>query len=130
MTIGKAAALTAGLVGAMALGVMVGPSITNRGDMMTSAPPAASVAPANRDSRFANPRLNRVMAGGRRPCWLSGRFRVVNRVTAELSASTVADATSAVTNRIGVICWDLAGGGHGLCSRPPRRRRESTKEVS
>jgi hypothetical protein len=46
MTIGKAAALTAGLVGAMALGVIVGPSITNRGNMMTAAPPAASVAPA------------------------------------------------------------------------------------
>lgn len=45
MTIGKAAALTAGLVGAMAVGVMVGPSITNRGNTMTAAP-TASVAPA------------------------------------------------------------------------------------
>ena len=45
MTIGKAAALTAGLVGAMALGVIVGPSITNRGNTMTAAP-TASVAPA------------------------------------------------------------------------------------
>ena len=45
MTIGKAAALTAGLVGAMALGVIVGPSITDRGHTMTAAP-SASVAPA------------------------------------------------------------------------------------
>ena len=45
MTIGKAAALTAGLVGAMAVGVIVGPSITNRGNTMTAAP-TASVAPA------------------------------------------------------------------------------------
>ena len=37
MTIGKAAALTAGLVGAMALGVIVGPSITNRENTMTAA---------------------------------------------------------------------------------------------
>lgn len=44
MTIGKAAALTAGLVGAMALGVIVGPSITNRDNTMTT--PTASVAPA------------------------------------------------------------------------------------
>src|SRR5262245_19605377 len=44
MTIGKAAALTAGLVGAMALGVIVGPSITDRGNTMTS--PTVSVAPA------------------------------------------------------------------------------------
>jgi hypothetical protein len=46
MTIGKAAALTAGFVGAMALGVIVGPSITHRGDMMTTTAPAASVAAA------------------------------------------------------------------------------------
>jgi len=46
MTIGKAAALTAGLVGAMALGVIVGPSITDRGNTMTTAP-TASVAPAS-----------------------------------------------------------------------------------
>jgi hypothetical protein len=45
MTIGKASALTAGLLGAMALGVIVGPSITNR-EMTTTAPPAAYVAPA------------------------------------------------------------------------------------
>jgi hypothetical protein len=45
MTIGKAAALTAGLVGAMALGVIVGPSITDRGNT-TSAAPAASVQSA------------------------------------------------------------------------------------
>ncbi len=45
MTIGKAAALTAGLIGAMALGVIVGPSITDRGNT-TQASPAASVAPA------------------------------------------------------------------------------------
>jgi hypothetical protein len=44
MTIGKASALTAGLLGAMALGVIVGPSITNR--EMTTAQPTASVAPA------------------------------------------------------------------------------------
>lgn len=43
MTIGKAAALTAGLVGAMALGVIVGPSITSRDNTMTT--PTASVAP-------------------------------------------------------------------------------------
>jgi hypothetical protein len=44
MTIAKAAALTAGLVGAMALGVVVGPSITNRGNTMTE--PTVAVAPA------------------------------------------------------------------------------------
>jgi hypothetical protein len=43
MTIGKAAALTAGLLGAMALGVIIGPSITNR-EMTTQ--PAAAVEPA------------------------------------------------------------------------------------
>jgi hypothetical protein len=45
MTIGKASALTAGLLGAMALGVIIGPSITNR-EMTTTAQPMASVAPA------------------------------------------------------------------------------------
>ena len=45
MTIGKTAALTAGMIGAMALGVIVGPSITDRGNTTTPAP-AASVAPA------------------------------------------------------------------------------------
>ena len=56
MTIGKASALTAGLLGAMALGVIVGPSITNR-DMTTQpvavapaspAPAVATTAPAPR----------------------------------------------------------------------------------
>jgi hypothetical protein len=45
MTLGKATALTAGLIGAMALGVIVGPSITNRG-MMTSTSQPATVEPA------------------------------------------------------------------------------------
>lgn len=45
MTIGKAAALTAGLVGAMALGVMVGPSITNRDHTMTAPPSSVESAP-------------------------------------------------------------------------------------
>jgi hypothetical protein len=44
MTIGKAAALTAGFIGAMALGVIVGPSITDR--EATTTAPTASVAPA------------------------------------------------------------------------------------
>ena len=46
MTIGKAAAFGAALVGAMALGVIVGPSITNRGDVTTTTAPQVAVAPA------------------------------------------------------------------------------------
>jgi len=44
MTIGKASALTAGFLGAMALGVVIGPSITNRD--MTTTQPVAAVEPA------------------------------------------------------------------------------------
>ena len=46
MTIGKASALTAGLLGAMALGVIVGPSITNRGMTTSTSQPVAAVEPA------------------------------------------------------------------------------------
>jgi hypothetical protein len=45
MTIGKASALTAGLIGAMALGVIVGPSITNRESTVTTPPAAVEPAP-------------------------------------------------------------------------------------
>ena len=60
MTIGKASALTAGLLGAMALGVIVGPSITNR--EMKTAQPAASVAPAPAPAPAATPAAPRVTA--------------------------------------------------------------------
>jgi hypothetical protein len=60
MTIGKASALTAGLLGAMALGVIVGPSITNR--EMKTAQPAASVVPAPDAAPAAAPVAPRVTA--------------------------------------------------------------------
>lgn len=43
MTIGKASALTVGFLGAMALGVAIGPSLTHR-DAAISTPPAAEVS--------------------------------------------------------------------------------------
>jgi hypothetical protein len=46
MTIAKASALTAGFIGAVALGVVIGPSITHRAAPETVAPPVAAVEPA------------------------------------------------------------------------------------
>jgi hypothetical protein len=60
MTIGKASALTAGLIGAMALGVVVGPSITNREKMMT--PPAAVEPAPQAQAPAAAPAAPRVTA--------------------------------------------------------------------
>jgi hypothetical protein len=62
MTIGKAAALTAGLVGAMALGVIVGPSITHRGDVTTTAPAATVAAAPESPAPAAAPVSPRVKA--------------------------------------------------------------------
>src|SRR5687767_6677667 len=60
MTIGKASALTAGLIGAMALGVVVGPSITNR--EKTMAPPAAVEPAPQAQAPAAAPAAPRVTA--------------------------------------------------------------------
>jgi hypothetical protein len=62
MTFGKATALTAGLVGAMAFGVWVGPHLTNRGDKTKDATsvhatePAASSASATKTTTAPRPR--------------------------------------------------------------------------
>jgi hypothetical protein len=56
MTIGKASALVAGLVGAMALGVWIGPHITDRD---TSASDVAIATPATSEADTATPRAAR-----------------------------------------------------------------------
>jgi hypothetical protein len=85
MTIGKASALTAGLLGAMALGVIVGPSITNR-EMTNTAPPAASVAPATTPAPAAAPAAPRVTAERRAEVKVRENLAAMSSSSPELHA--------------------------------------------
>lgn len=87
MTIGKATALTAGLIGAMALGVIVGPSITNRGMMtQTSQPAAVEPAPQATTTPAAAPVAPRVTAEKRAEIKVRENLATMSSSSPELHA--------------------------------------------
>lgn len=85
MTIGKAAAVGAGLVGAMALGVIVGPSITHRGDTVTTTAPTVAVAPAPETPAPAAP-SKRVIAERRAEVKVRENLAAMSSASPELHA--------------------------------------------
>jgi hypothetical protein len=86
MTIGKAAALTAGFIGAMALGVIVGPSITDRGNTTTMAPTAAVAPAAENPAPAAAPAPARVTAERRAEIKVRENLATMSSASPELHA--------------------------------------------
>ena len=93
MTVGKTAALTAGLVGAVALGVVIGPTVRDNRSKPTTSP--AVTAPA--------PSAESVAARSEQPARRTAPAR-----TRELSAPTKATPTKATgtVETIAVTMWE------------------------